>query len=46
MLQVVDSAFFESDLRERWAAEAMKWMLECNSRHFAGRSHQVNTCRL
>eukprot|EP00891_Asterochloris_glomerata_P001080 jgi/Astpho2/1080/fgenesh1_pg.00017_%23_19_t len=38
---VVDSAFFESDLRERWAAEAMKWMLECNSRHFAGRSHQV-----
>lgn len=38
---VTDSIFFESDLRERWAAEALKWMLECNSRHLAGRSHQV-----
>ncbi|KAL3146697.1 hypothetical protein ABBQ32_000921 [Trebouxia sp. C0010 RCD-2024] len=38
---VTDSIFFESDLRERWAAEALKWMLECNSRHLACRSHQV-----
>ena len=38
---VTDSIFFESDLRERWAAEALKWMLECNSRHMACRSHQV-----
>ena len=38
---VTDAIFFESDLRERWAAEALKWMLECNSRHLACRSHQV-----
>ena len=38
---VTDSIFFESDLRERWAAEALKWMMECNSRHLACRSHQV-----
>lgn len=38
---VTDSIFFESDLRERWAGEALKWMLECNSRHLACRSHQV-----
>ena len=38
---VTEAIFFESDLRERWAAEALKWMLECNSRHLACRSHQV-----
>lgn len=38
---VTDAIFFESDLREKWAAEALKWMLECNSRHLACRSHQV-----
>ncbi|DBA89055.1 TPA: hypothetical protein ACH3X2_000264 [Trebouxia sp. C0005] len=38
---VTDAIFFESDLQERWAAEALKWMLECNSRHLACRSHQV-----
>jgi len=40
---VTEAIFFESDLRERWAAEALKWMLECNSRHLACRSHQVCT---
>ena len=39
---VTDSIFFESDLQERWAAEALKWMLECNSRHLTCRSHQVH----
>ena len=38
---VTDSIFFESDLQDRWAAEALKWMLECNSRHLACRSHQA-----
>ncbi len=38
---VTEAIFFESDLRERWAAEALKWMLGCNSRHLACRSHQV-----
>lgn len=40
---VTEAIFFESDLRERWAAEALKWMLECHSRHLACRSHQVST---
>lgn len=39
---VTEAIFFESDLRERWAAEALRWMLECNSRHLACRSHQVH----
>ncbi|KAK9829934.1 hypothetical protein WJX72_008722 [[Myrmecia] bisecta] len=38
---IVDSIFFESDLRERWAQQALKCMLECSSRHLACRSHQV-----
>lgn len=38
---VMDGVFFEGDLRERWAAEALRWMLDCNSRHLACRSHQV-----
>ena len=38
---VTEAIYFESDLRERWAAEALKWMLECNSRHLTCRSHQV-----
>ena len=38
---IVDSIFFESDLRERWAAEALRWMLDSNSRHLACRSHQI-----
>ncbi len=38
---ILDSIFFESGLRERWAQEALRWMLEASSRHFACRSHQV-----
>jgi hypothetical protein len=29
------------ELRERWAAEALRWLLEGASRHLAARSHQV-----
>ena len=38
---ILESIFFERDLKERWAAEALKWMLDSNSRHLACRSHQV-----
>ena len=38
---ILESIFFEKDLRERWAAEALRWMLDSNSRHLACRSHQV-----
>lgn len=38
---ILESIFFERDLRERWAAEALKWMMDSNSRHLACRSHQV-----
>ena len=40
---IVESIFFEKDIRERWAKEALKWMLESNSRHLACRSHQVQS---
>lgn len=39
--EVVTAAVFEPDLRERWAAEALRWALEAASRHAAGRSLQV-----
>ncbi|KAM0835403.1 hypothetical protein ACQ4PT_062965 [Festuca glaucescens] len=29
------------DLRETWGAEALKWAMECTSRHLACRSHQI-----
>ena len=32
---------FEGDIRGRWAAEAMRWMLQSSSRHLTTRSHQV-----
>lgn len=38
---ILESIFFERDLRERWAAEALRWMTDSNSRHLACRSHQV-----
>lgn len=38
---IVDAIFFEPELREKWAAEALRWMLECHTRHLACRSHQV-----
>lgn len=41
VLSVVDAIFFQGDLRERWGAEALKWAVECTSRHLACRSHQI-----
>eukprot|EP00271_Cylindrocystis_brebissonii_P019651 TRINITY_DN608_c0_g2_i1.p1 TRINITY_DN608_c0_g2~~TRINITY_DN608_c0_g2_i1.p1 ORF type:complete len:899 (-),score=195.67 TRINITY_DN608_c0_g2_i1:1536-3866(-) len=38
---VVDAIFFQSDLRERWGEQALKWAMECSSRHAACRSHQI-----
>ena len=35
------SIFFESDLRDRWAATALDWLRTAHSRHLACRSHQV-----
>jgi len=37
----VDVLQFEDDIRGRWAAEAMRWMLQSSSRHLTTRSHQV-----
>ena len=33
--------YVQGDLRERWGEEALKWSLECASRHMAGRSMQI-----
>ena len=38
---ILDSIFFEADLRERWAARALAWLLEAESPHLTCRSHQV-----
>ncbi|GKU97457.1 hypothetical protein SLEP1_g10601 [Rubroshorea leprosula] len=38
---MVDSIFFQGDLRETWGTEALKWAMECTSRHLACRSHQI-----
>lgn len=38
---VVDAVFFQGDLRQRWGEEALKWAIECSSRHLACRSHQI-----
>ncbi|XP_020587896.1 cell morphogenesis protein PAG1 isoform X2 [Phalaenopsis equestris] len=40
-LDMVDAIFFQGDLRETWGAEALKWAVECTSRHLACRSHQI-----
>lgn len=39
----VDVLHFEEDIRGRWAAEAMRWLLQSSSRHLTSRSHQVRT---
>ncbi|PKA53442.1 hypothetical protein AXF42_Ash012384 [Apostasia shenzhenica] len=41
VLDMVDAIFFQGDLRETWGAEALKWGMECTSRHLACRSHQI-----
>ncbi|KAL5717648.1 hypothetical protein ACHQM5_010628 [Ranunculus cassubicifolius] len=38
---MVDAIFFQGDLRETWGIEALKWAMECTSRHLACRSHQI-----
>ncbi|KAJ8546260.1 hypothetical protein K7X08_018843 [Anisodus acutangulus] len=38
---MVDAIFFQGDLPETWGAEALKWAMECTSRHLACRSHQI-----
>lgn len=38
---LLDSIHFETELRARWAQEALRWMLEAGNRHHACRSHQV-----
>ncbi|KAI7744187.1 hypothetical protein M8C21_020805 [Ambrosia artemisiifolia] len=38
---MVDAIFFQGDLRETWGAEALKWAMECTSRHISCRSHQI-----
>ncbi|KAD7479458.1 hypothetical protein E3N88_02594 [Mikania micrantha] len=38
---MVDAVFFQGDLRETWGAEALKWAMECTSRHLSCRSHQI-----
>ncbi|ERN09549.1 protein furry homolog-like [Amborella trichopoda] len=41
VLGMVDAIFFQGDLRELWGVEALKWAMECTSRHLACRSHQI-----
>ncbi|XP_015689288.1 uncharacterized protein LOC102706919 [Oryza brachyantha] len=38
---MVSAIFFQGDLRETWGSEALKWAMECTSRHLACRSHQI-----
>ncbi|KAI3721956.1 hypothetical protein L2E82_32976 [Cichorium intybus] len=38
---MVEAIFFQDDLRETWGTEALKWAMECTSRHLACRSHQI-----
>lgn len=38
---MVDAIFFQGDLRETWGVEALRWAMECTSRHLACRSHQI-----
>ncbi|KAK9846072.1 hypothetical protein WJX84_000717, partial [Apatococcus fuscideae] len=38
---LLDSIYFETELRARWAQEALRWMLEAGNRHYACRSHQI-----
>ncbi|KAH7669286.1 Cell morphogenesis protein C-terminal [Dioscorea alata] len=41
VMNMVDAIIFQGDLRETWGAEALKWAMECTSRHLACRSHQI-----
>lgn len=38
---VAECFYYDSNLKERWAAEALKWACSANSRHLASRSHQA-----
>ncbi|KAG8073032.1 hypothetical protein GUJ93_ZPchr0006g41845 [Zizania palustris] len=38
---MVSAIFFQGDLRETWGSEALRWAMECTSRHLACRSHQI-----
>ncbi|XP_042508982.1 protein furry homolog-like isoform X1 [Macadamia integrifolia] len=38
---MVYAIFFQGDLQETWGAEALKWAMECTSKHIACRSHQI-----
>ena len=38
---IVGAMFFESDFRERWAAEALQWLLESSNAQHVALSHQV-----
>ncbi|KAL6769541.1 hypothetical protein ACKKBG_A31400 [Auxenochlorella protothecoides x Auxenochlorella symbiontica] len=39
--KVVRCFHFDTDLRERWWGEALKWACAAHSRHLASRSHQI-----
>ena len=39
---IVAAMFFQSDLRARWAAEALQWLLESNNPQHVTLSHQVH----
>ena len=45
-LPQVDVLHFEEDIRGRWAAEAMRWLLQSSSRHLTARSHQASVSPL
>ncbi|CAL5327295.1 unnamed protein product [Camellia sinensis] len=38
---MLDAIFFQGDLRETWGTKALKWAMECTSRHLACRSNQM-----
>ncbi|CAL5374966.1 unnamed protein product [Camellia sinensis] len=38
---MLDAIFFQGDLRETWGTKALKWAMECTSRHLACRSNQI-----
>lgn len=41
-VQTIAECFcYDADLKEKWAAEALKWSCSANSRHLASRSHQA-----
>ena len=39
---IVAAMFFQSDLRARWAAEALQWLLESSNPQHVTLSHQVS----